>query len=470
MAIRRVICTAFLTCVCVSWARGQDVAPIPSPSRAQSPSEVISLAVPRGTTLQVALDKEVKVNQVGQPIHGRVMEPVYAFDRQVIPAGSEVVGRITEIASVPGKKRTLAALNAEFTPAHKIQVEFNELVLADGKHIPISTVVARGSGQVIQFVTADENDKKKTVKDAASKKLKEAKEEAKRKWHTAMQQVKEPGKLHRLVRFGVGQLPVHPQYIDAGTLYFAELQEPLDFGNVPLAPQTAAWIGTPPPPGSLVHALLMTPLSSAITQKGAPVEAVLSQPLFSEDHLIFPQGSRLQGSVVQVQPARRLGRNGQLRIAFHELVLPDGIQQKVDASLVGVQAGEGEHVTLDSEGGAQATSSKRRYLSTGLAVALAAMSSDGNESEGGVTSASGDAGAGAAGGGAGFKLIGIAVGAFVHSQPLGMAMGVYGASRSVYSHFLARGRDVVFSEGTAMEIGFGSRGVVPTTPKPDKSS
>jgi hypothetical protein len=79
----------------------------------------------------------------------------------------------------------------------------------------------------------------------------------------------------------------------------------------------------------------MTELISATAQKGAEVEAVLSQPLFDGNHLIFPEGSRLKGSVVQVRPARRLSRNGQLRMVFHEFVLPDGIEQKVEASLAG---------------------------------------------------------------------------------------------------------------------------------------
>jgi hypothetical protein len=36
--------------------------------------------------------------------------------------------------------------------------------------------------------------------------------------------------------------------------------------------------------------------------------------------------------------------------------------------------------------------------------------------------------------------------------------GAYGASRSVYSHFIARGQNVVFPQNTLMEIGIGSRG------------
>jgi hypothetical protein len=428
----------------------------------------LALSVPKGTPLQVALDREVRVQKIGQPIHGCVVQPVYAFDRLVIPVGAQVIGQITKIEPIPGKQRTLAILNADFTPVHKIELEFNDVVLADGKHIPVHTAVTPGSGQVMQLVTAGDNDKKKTAKQAVSEKMKEARQEAKRQWDNAMKQVKAPGKMHRLTKLAVAQLPFHPQYIDAGTLYFAELQEPLDFGTEPLSAKTAATIGTPPPPGSLVHALLVTPLNSATTQKGEEVEAVLSQPLFDGERLLLPQGSRLKGSVVQVQPARRMVRNGQLRIVFHQLVPPDGIAQKVDASLEGLEAGQADHVHLDSEGGAQATSPRTRYLSVALALGLAAASVSGDSDARAGHDVAGNTSDRAAGGAAGFKLIGIVVGAAVHSQPLGIAMGAYGASQSVYSHFFARGRDVVFPRNTIMEIGFGARTAPP--PKPVEAS
>jgi hypothetical protein len=46
-----------------------------------------------------------------------------------------------------------------------------------------------------------------------------------------------------------------------------------------------------------------------------------------------------------------------------------------------------------------------------------------------------------------------------------MAMGALGASRSIYIHFLARGRDVVFPKNTAMQIGIGPR-PIPPSPQP----
>lgn len=474
MMSRRLLSAVLLSWACASCLQAQEASPTPvqssvpesDPALSHRPASLpatdiakpatVPLSVPIGTPMQVALDREIRVQKVGQILPGRIVEPIYAFDKLVIPVGTEVSGQITRIEPVSTGKRTLAALDANFTPPHAIDVTFTDLILSDGQHIPIRTLVTPGSGQVIRFQTAANQKENKGVKDVASEKAKEAKEEAKREWEAAMQQVKQPGKLHKVERYLVAQLPIHPQYIDAGTVYFAELQEPLDFGSEPLTPEMAASLGAAPPPGSFVRTLLVTPLNSASTPKGAPVEAILSQPLFDGKHLILPQGCRLRGSVVQVEPARYMSRNGKLRMVFHELLPPQGsggelLAQKVEANLEGVQAAAVDNVTLDAEGGAGAGSPKSRYLLTTISIGLAAVSAG----VGGDTL--GDATEGAAGGAGGYKVIGIILGATVHSQPFGMAMGVFGASKSIYVHFIARGREVVFPKNTAMQIGIGTR-------------
>jgi hypothetical protein len=68
------------------------------------------------------LDQEIRVKNVGQPIHGRIIEPVYAFDRSVIPIGLEVIGRVTKIGAISGGQRARAALDADFTPERKVEV------------------------------------------------------------------------------------------------------------------------------------------------------------------------------------------------------------------------------------------------------------------------------------------------------------------------------------------------------------
>ena len=413
----------------------------------------IALSVPTGAPLQIALDREVRVKKVGQTVHARLMQPVYAFDQLVLPAGAEVNGHIARIDGAGGKRIVLSILNADFTPTRSIEVTFDDIVLADGRHLPLHVALVPGSGQVIRLVDSG-SAKGAPPKSGLSAKM----EEAKQQWKLAMSQVKQPGKMHRALRIGIAQLPVHPQYIDAGTLYYAELQEPLKFGDEFRKEEELQAIGTLPPPGSLLRTSLVTPLDSGTTKYGAPVEAVVSKPLFDGDRLILPQGTRLDGSVLQVRPARHLKRNGQLRIAFHELVPPSGSSVRVDTTIEGIQSGQGDNASLDPEGGAKATSPKSRFVTTGLSVSLAIVGSGGKNDVGNAGPA--------AGGATAFRLVGIAVGLAVRSHTLAILTSAYGGSRSIYTNFFGRGRNISFPKDTTMEIGFSGRTVTPISSGP----
>ena len=476
--MRRIVWAVFVMSIC-SGTWGQTLATRPAelhpltsdrvpqpPSALPESSDSVPLTVPAGTPLKVALDQEVRIQKVGQPIHGKIVEPVYSFDKIVIPEGSVVTGKVAGIDGVSKTKRTIAAMNANFSPYRQVHIEFDELVLPDGRHLPLHTVVSPASQGVLQFIPANTRENTGAASEAklaASRKISEARQEAKRQWDAAMEQLHEPGKMHRLERLGIAELPFHPQYMDAGTSFNADLQTPLDFGTEPLKAGALSSIGNPPPSGSVVHALLMTPVSSATTKKGEAVEAVISQPLVVSSQLFLPQGSHIKGTVLQVRPARRLNRNGQLRVVFHQVVPPDGIEQKVEASLEGVEVAKGEHLTLDAEGGAQVTTPRTRYLTTAIAVALAASSmSPDHDARFHGADGGGDPGAGAANGASGFGFLGTIVGALAHSRVVASGFGVYGAAMSVYAHFLARGRDVVYPKDMSMVIGLGTRGTPPS--------
>jgi hypothetical protein len=442
-----ILCCLVLACQRLSWAQTENSSLQPS---AQSPEvRTIPLIVPEDTPVQIALDREVHIHNAGQAIEGRVMQPVYVFDRLVIPIGTKAIGHISAIYPIPGGIRELDALNANFTPTHKLSVVFDELILPNDQHVALHAHIVSGSGQVIRLASADEHQKKNVVKDAAAQKM----EQARTQWNNAMKQIQAPDRAHRILRYAIAQLPVHPQYIDAGTLYSADLTQPLDFGTELVSAQSVSSIGSQPPPGSLAHATLVSPLDSKTTPKGANVEAVLSQPLIDHDRLILPAGTRLRGTVPQVRPARWMHRNGQLRIAFREVVLPSGAVQTVDTSLRGVASNLADNVQLDSEGAAKATSSKTRYLSTGMSLSLALVGSGGRDDVGDASPA--------AGGATGFKLIGLIVGLTFRSHTYGILMSAYGGSRSIYNNFLSRGRDIVFPRDTPMEIGFGDRTTLP---------
>ncbi len=462
------LCAAVLTFVCGgAWAQvlktrpPEPVAPPPAAVQPKAQEASIPLTVPAGTPIKVALDREVRIRRVGQQVHGKVVDPVYAFDRLVVPAGTGVMGEVTAIKDVSKKTRVMSALNANFSPVRQVQVNFSQLVLADGRRIPIHSSVSPASNVVLQFVPAQTARYGAVAggKGRASREFSEVRQELKDKWNTARQELHAPGKMHKLRRYAVAQLPYHPQYLNPGTSFDADLQQPLTFGNEALRPEKLSAIGTPPPSGSTVHVWLLTPLSSADSKKGDPVEAVISQPLVVSHELFIPQGSVLKGSVLEAHPAHWFHRSGQLRIVFHELVPPRGIQQQVDASLEGVEVAQGEHLRLDSEGGAQVTAPRTRYLTTGLSLMLASSSAL-DQDRGKINnsnSSAGDIGSGAANGASGFRLVGSLAGMISHSRMLASGLGFYGAAMSVYSHFLSRGREVVYPKDMSMVVGFGPR-------------
>lgn len=153
-------------------------APPPTP-----PAPVkFEMSVPAGTPLKVALDSEVRIRQVGQPIHGKTTEPVYAFDKLLIPVGTTVTGKISGIDAVGKKRRTLEAMDGNFSPERAVHVQFDELVMADGRRIPIQTVASPAPNGILRFVPANAKvEKKNKVEDAASKKVSAARQQVRQR-------------------------------------------------------------------------------------------------------------------------------------------------------------------------------------------------------------------------------------------------------------------------------------------------
>ena len=423
-----------------------------APAHPPSPT-TIELMVPKGTPIRISLLKDVRILKIGAPVTGRVLEPVYSFDRVVVPKGSVVTGKVMQIVPVSKLVRTEAILNGDFTPLKKATVEFDTLVLKNGRRVPLDTDVLPGTQDIIRLVTPASG------KDPSL--MEQAKRAIDRRWRKAIDEVKAPGKMHRLKELALSELPYHRQYLKTGTVYDAVLCEPLKLGKVTIPPAELAHLGGIPPEDSVVDARLLTSLNSATAIDGAPVEAVVTKPLFSRKDsktLLLPQGTELQGDVVQARPARRMHRNGQLRFVIQKMELPSGSWDRVDASVEGLEVGRGAHLKLDSEGGTSVTQSKTRFLTTALSLAVAATTvvgdsdhhmSDLTGKSGPTTGANGLAGA------SGFRLVGLALGAGANSRILASALGFYGAARAVYYHFIARGHNVRLAKDTPMEIAFG---------------
>jgi hypothetical protein len=435
----------------------------------------IPLTLPTGTPLRIAIDERVRIRDSGVVVHGKVVEAVYAFDQEVIPAGSVATGHVKSIAPVSGVKRTMAYANGDFSPFHGYEVVFDMVTLPDGKHVPITTTVMPGTAEVVHLVS---NPDKQNQKGAAGRATDRAKSEAKGKIAEAKQQAHEgwqkltaPGKMHRLKEFVAAQSPYRRQYVQPGTRFVAELDAPLDFGATTRTSEQLVAVGSEPVPDSTLKARLVAEVSSATATRGTSVAAILSEPLYSPTHqLILPANSRLVGEVVKAKAARKLHHNGELRVIFERIETSDeGMQalaqlqmqapgeaersRAMVGNLEGVEVDRRANMQLDEEGGARTTDSKTRYLSSGLAVMLAAAASH-TEMEHGATETAGP-GVRTAAGGSGFRLTGAVLSLVAKSTPVSVAIGAYGASQSIYANFLSRGRDVVLPKDTPLEIGFG---------------
>jgi hypothetical protein len=443
----------YFNCALLVFAQANDAAPV------DSAPKPIAVSVSAGVPLRVVATEKIRFRK-DQTVHARVVEPVFAFDREVIPAGSELIGSIKGLKPVSGRKRAAAILGGDFTPLHEPEIEFDTLVLNDGRRIPVQTLVTPGGGAVVRFKGASPR-KRGTL--AAAKQA--AHDQIDGQKRALIEAVKAPGKLQRASDTLLARLPYHPQSWPTGTRLNAQLLSPLDFGAAAVPRAELSQLGAQPERDSVVHARLITSLNSRSAAKGMTVEALLSQPLFSLDHhLLFPEGSRLCGTVVQVRPARLWHRNGQLRFAFQSiepaLTVTESARDmwRVEGQLESVEVGGKEKITMDSEGGTKVTSSKTRFIAPAVTVMLAAggLDQDPVRSNGVPTGAIQSNAAGQAlAGGVGFGLIGMGLGQI--SRPVAAAIGFYGAGWSIYSNVVGRGQEVQFPAETAIEVRFGSR-------------
>jgi hypothetical protein len=430
----------------------------------KAPEKVVPLTVPAGVPLHLALDSTVRIKNAGVPVSAHVVEPVYVFDHPVIPAGSVVTGRVVSVETASRKRRALAIANGDFSPLRTAHLSFETLVLSNGTRVPLNTRVTQGAPRMVHLQAGAQG--KKKTKGRVGQAVDQARAEVKAREQQAIQtagEIKQPGKLDRVKAFLIAQLPYHKPKITAGTSFTAELRAPLEFGEEERTPQQLEHVGTQIPPNSTVYVRLLTGLSSATDKKGKMVSAVVSQPLFSSDRqLILPEGTHLEGTVTEAVPARRLGRNGQLRFRFQQVDLGAGAPpRRVEASLQSVDAASGAHMKLDAEGGAHAVTPKTQYIAPAIDVVLAMGSLDGLDPHNRERIADGlgpqgpDVAGGAVRGGAGLGLVGSVIGIAAHYRPVSAVFAFYGAGWSVYTHVVARGRDVVFNRNTPMEIRFG---------------
>jgi hypothetical protein len=447
------------------------------PAAAQPDQPSIDLVVGAGRPLRVALDERVQLKRVGQPVTGTVTEPVYAYDRIVIAAGTRVRGHVARIEDGSMFVRARAYMGGNFSPPKRAVLQFDTLLLGDGGEVPIDTIVKGGVPNVTRKlagaatathasrpqvdssdVTANPTLASRTrdeIHHRAADAIAQTKQTFSDTLHS-IKSVKEPGQLHRLKDAAVQQLPYHPQYLAKGTVYDAELTSPISFGRA--VPAVAAPAGTAPAPDSILTARLATTLDSAKTPRGTPFEAVITETVFSADHqVILPEGTTLSGEVTFAAPARRFHRNGRLRFLFERVQVPNQAPAPLLGALHAIDAAADDRVAVDDEGGATLQNSNTRFIAPALSLLAlhASVERDGHsfedpDGDGSIRTAGSGAGSRAVGGFIGMSVIGAVLSQI--TRPVGIALGAYGAARTMYSNVLGKGREVTFAADTPIQV------------------
>jgi hypothetical protein len=441
---------------------------ISQPASAQSGADPVALVVQAGTPLDVALDERVTIQHVGQRVSGTIVNPVYVYDRIVVPTGTRVLGAVAQLRDPPVGTRVRGLLAGDFTPARGVVLVFDALVMGDNgdggeKELPIQTTVTGEQANVVRLVAGGA--KTEGAEDAVTARVRDeaaqARESIRESVKNALAAIKRPGKAERLKQAFMSKLPYHRQYLAKGTVYTARLEAPLDFGTAPAAERASD--GATPMPGSVLSARLLTALDSSKTPRGTPVVGVVTEPVFSSDHrLIFAAGTEIRGTVTFAQGAARFHRNGRLRFLFERVITPAEDPRSLVASLYSVQTSADQHVALDDEGGASIDNQKTRFVAPALAVVMLGASAyqpaerataTPEPADLGAASAAGYSGTGGSGVVGGYLGLGLAGAALSQiSRPVGIALATVGVGRTFYTNIFGKGREMTFPADTPIEV------------------
>ncbi len=437
----------------------------------------IDLSVAAGTPLRLYVTKRFS-KRAGTAVSAKVLEPVYAFDREVIPTGAVVSGSVSQTRPVSKWQRVQAMLRGDFTPLRISEVEFDSVQLPGGHRLTVRTIETEGLNSIYEEPrkkkkkTAAKNNTNAGVLGTARQTLQDRMNaEINGRSQGVVGALRSPDRKERLYDLAMAKLPYHPQYVRKGTRFDAELSESLSFGSEPIAPGAASMLGTQPPPDSAISARLLTSIDSGSAKKGDPVQAVTTEPLFGPDHkVVLPESTLLTGTVVSARRARWFHRGGQLRFNFLNVELspeakrletqPAGL--RTEAVLQAAEGSGTSPIKVDSEGGVKASEPKSRLLAPVLSAMIASRAADNDAgrvsasgASGATHSGGGNVGGRTLGGGLGLGLLGSAIAQ--SSKTVGMAFGYYGLAWSIYSNVISRGSEVHFEKNAILELKFGGR-------------
>lgn len=106
--------------------------------------------------------------------------------------------------------------------------------------------------------------------------------------------------------------------------------------ETPLTAPAASQQGQPHmvavPAGTVLTLALDTALSSDTSQVGDAFTATVVESILSENRVVIPEGSRIEGKVTEAVAAKRGAGNGRLGLGFNALRLPSGYKTGIVGS------------------------------------------------------------------------------------------------------------------------------------------
>src|SRR6202166_356366 len=375
----------------------------------QPPQDTVLVGA--GNDLRCKLDKGLRITKAGEPITAKLVEPVYAGTTIAIPEGSTIKGHVSSISSAPRRKGQI--LRGDFTRPRTALVTFDNVILPDGTAVQIHTDSTIGVSDVktAQYLP-------KSQRPGVGEKIKDA-----------AKPLSESNKLQRLSQAAVTSLPYHPEYVSQGTIFDATLLDsvgtraPVDQG------ETQSLLAD-----NYLHIRLLTSLSSGMSGAGSRIEAVVPRPYYNQDHvLLYPTGTKLEGTVTRTIAAGWMKKNGELLFSFHSAQTPDGTTKEMSATVAGIEAPGGQRLAVGQEGHVKATTSTFYRL-------RAPVSLIGPSRAVADSSVDKTAWARAGEGNKGFGLLG--AGAAQASATTAIGFGYFGGAMNVYDAFFARGSNV----------------------------
>ena len=146
------------------------------------------------------------------------------------------------------------------------------------------------------------------------------------------------------------------------------------------APASQLALAGPTTIASGAHAkiILLGTVSAGKSRVGDTFQARIVEPVRVNDEVVLPEGSLLDGEVVNSTPPRRLSRGGSLYLKFNKLSVPGGELTPITATLTSIEINERSHTKVDVEGGLRADRPGKAWLlaNLGMTAGLAKVTDD----------------------------------------------------------------------------------------------